>query len=78
MAAAPAMSAQQTTTKAPCGSFKQLPDGKWTVVKPINIQHDNINTMLSPGTVVTSGMQVSGVDLYATLQKSCDQTQSGN
>lgn len=36
---APASASPQTTTKVPCQSFKQLPDGKWTVVKPINIQH---------------------------------------
>lgn len=69
--AAPASAAPQTATKAPCKSFKQLPDGKWTVLNPINIQHGNANTTLSPGTVVSIGMQVSGIDLYAALQKSC-------
>ena len=74
----PAATAPQTTTTAPCGSFKQLPDGKWTVVNPINIQHGNMNTMLSPGTVVSSGTLVSGVDLYAALQKSCGLGRNGN
>jgi hypothetical protein len=76
--AIPVAAAPQTTTTAPCGSFKQLPDGKWTVVNPINIQHGNMNTMLSPGTVVSIGMQVSGVDLYAALQKSCARGRSSN
>lgn len=69
--AAPTPAAAQATTKAPCKSFKQLPDGKWAVLNPINIQHGNANTTLSPGTVVSIGMKVSGVDLYSALQKSC-------
>ncbi|HUZ33197.1 MAG TPA: hypothetical protein VMV19_14005 [Xanthobacteraceae bacterium] len=69
--ASPLAAASNVTTKAPCQSFKQLSDGKWQVVKSINIQHGNFNTMLSAGTVVNIGMQASGIDLYAALQKNC-------
>jgi hypothetical protein len=69
--AAPATAATTTTTTAPCRSFEKLPDGKWKVINGINIEHGQTKTMLRPGTVVNIGMSVSGVDLYAALEKNC-------
>lgn len=40
-------------------------------MKPINIQHGNAKTTLNPGTVVSIGMNVSGVDLYVAPQQNC-------
>lgn len=57
--------------EAPCGSFKKLSDGKWSVVKLVKIEHGNSNAMLSPGTIIGPGTRVSGVDMFAALEKSC-------
>jgi hypothetical protein len=57
--------------KAPCGSFQKLPDGRWSVVKLIKIEHEKASAMLNAGTIITPGTQVAGVDIYAALQKSC-------
>jgi hypothetical protein len=57
--------------KAPCGSFKKLPDGKWSVAKTIKIEHLKDSAVLNPGTIITPGMQVAGVNIYEALQKSC-------
>ncbi len=59
------------TGKAPCESFQRLPDGKWSVVKLIKIEHEKASAMLNPGTIISPGTQVAGVDIYAALQKSC-------
>ena len=63
--------ADAQTGKAPCGSFQKLPDGRWSVVKLIKIEHEKASAMLSAGTVITPGTQVAGVDIYAALQKNC-------
>ena len=59
------------TSKAPCGSFQKLPDGKWSVRKQIKIEHGSASAMLNPGTILGPGAQVAGVDIYAALQGSC-------
>jgi hypothetical protein len=61
------------TGKAPCGSFQKLPDGKWNVVKPIKIEHGEASVILKPGTAIGPGTGIAGVDIYAALQKSCQQ-----
>jgi hypothetical protein len=61
------------TGKAPCGSFQKLSDGKWNVVKPIKIEHGEASVMLKPGTSIGPGTRVVGVDIYAALQKNCQQ-----
>ncbi len=57
--------------KAPCGSFRKLPDGKWNVVKAVKIENGKVSAMLSPGTAIGPGTRVTGVDIYAALEKSC-------
>jgi hypothetical protein len=57
--------------KAPCGSFQKQTDGKWKVVSPVKIETDKGSGMLSPGTIITPGKQVGGVDIFAALQRSC-------
>jgi hypothetical protein len=57
--------------KAPCGSFQKQTDGKWKVIAPVKIETDKGSGMLSPGTVISPGKQVGGVDIYAALQRSC-------
>ena len=59
------------TGKAPCGSFKKLPDGKWSVAKIIKIEHLKDSAVLNPGTIITPGMQVAGVNIYEALQRNC-------
>ena len=63
----------QTTTKAPCGSFKKLSYGNWAVVKPIRIENANASAsaLLNPGTVIGPGSRVAGTDIYAALQRGC-------
>jgi hypothetical protein len=76
--ATPATAANTTTTMAPCRSFQKLPDGKWKVLNGINIEHGHTKTMLRPGIVVNIGMSVSGVDLYAALEKNCGTANKSN
>jgi hypothetical protein len=57
--------------KAPCGSFKKLPDGKWSVIKPVKIEHGSSSAMLNAGTTIGPGTHVTGVDMYAALEKNC-------
>ena len=76
--AAPATAANTTTTMAPCRSFQKLPDGKWKVLNGINIEHGHNKTTLRPGIVVNIGMSVSGVDLYAALEKNCGTSNKSN
>lgn len=59
------------TGKAPCGSFQKLPDGKWSVVRPVKIENANTSAMMNPGTIIGPGTHVLGTDIYAALQKSC-------
>jgi hypothetical protein len=59
------------TGQAPCGSFQQLQDGKWTVRKQIKIEYGSASAILNPGTILSPGAQVAGVDIYAALQRSC-------
>jgi hypothetical protein len=76
--ATPAAAANTTTTMAPCRSFQKLPDGKWKVLNGINIEHGHTKTMLRPGVVINIGMSVSGVDLYAALEKNCGTPNKSN
>jgi hypothetical protein len=62
---------QAQTGKAPCGSFQKMPDGKWSVVKPIKIEHGNASATINTGTVIGPGTHVTGVDIYAALEKNC-------
>jgi hypothetical protein len=57
--------------KAPCGSFQKLADGTWKVVSPVKIETDKGSGMLGPGTTISAGKQIAGVDIYAALQRSC-------
>lgn len=57
--------------KAPCGSFERLTDGTWKVVSPVKIETDKGSGMLSPGTTITAGKTIAGVNIYAALQRSC-------
>jgi hypothetical protein len=59
------------TEKAPCGTFQRLSNGKWNVVKQIKIEHGRASAVLNPGTIISPGTQVAGVDIYAALQRSC-------
>ena len=58
-------------SKAPCGAFTKLPDGKWRVLKPVKIENENLSTMVGTGTLIGPGTRVTGVDLYAALEKNC-------
>jgi hypothetical protein len=62
--------------KAPCGSFQKLPNGTWNVVKPIKIEHGTTSATLKAGDSIKPGTHVTGVDLYAALQKNCQQMDS--
>jgi hypothetical protein len=55
----------------PCGSFKKLPNGKWTNTKAIKIEHGDTSSMMSPGTTIGPGTRIAGVDIYAALEQSC-------
>ena len=57
--------------RAPCGSFQKLPNGRWNVVRPVKIDNGKVSAMLNPGTSIGPGTRVTGVDIYAALQKSC-------
>jgi hypothetical protein len=59
------------TTKAPCGSFRRLSDGKWIVTKQIKIEHGNASAVLNPGTIISPGIRVAGADIYGELQRGC-------
>jgi ABC-type transport system substrate-binding protein len=59
------------SAKAPCASFQKLPDGKWSVLRPVKIENGNANATLYPGTTISPGTRVTGVDIYAALQQSC-------
>jgi hypothetical protein len=62
------------TTSAPCGSFKKLSNGNWTVTKPIRIEHGNASAFLNPGTIISPGTRVAGADVYGELQRGCPST----
>jgi len=70
--------AHAETTQAPCGSFKKLSDGKWSVVKPIKIEHGNESALLNPGTIIAPGTRVAGADVYDALQRGCPTTNRAN
>jgi hypothetical protein len=59
------------TSKAPCGSFQKLPDGRWNVLKPVKIDNGKVTVTINPGTPVGPTTRVAGVNLYAALEKSC-------
>ena len=56
---------------APCASFKKLPNGTWTALKGIKIEHGKSNGVINPGTVITPGTMVAGANVYAALEKNC-------
>lgn len=66
-----AMPVSAQNGKAPCGSFRKLPDGKWSVVTAVKIEKAQGSVMLSRGTAISPGTRVLGVDVYAALEKSC-------
>jgi hypothetical protein len=66
------------TTKAPCGSFKRLSDGKWSVSKQIKIAHGNDSAVLNPGTIISPGSRVAGADIYTALQRGCQSVNHTN
>jgi hypothetical protein len=57
--------------KVPCGSFQKLPDGKWKVVRTVKIQNGQVSVVLNPGSPISPGARVTGVDIYAALEASC-------
>jgi hypothetical protein len=57
--------------KVPCGSFQKLPDGKWKVLRAVKIQNGQVSVMLNPGSPISPGARVTGVDIYAALEASC-------
>ena len=66
-----AVPAHAQGTAAPCSAFQKQPDGKWKVMRPINIQTDKGSAVISAGTVISPGTLVAGADVYAALQQSC-------
>ena len=64
------------TGKAPCGSFQKLPDGKWNVLRPVKIENGKVSVVVSSGTTIGPATRVAGIDIYAALQKSCQQAGS--
>jgi len=63
--------AQAQSGKAPCGSFQKLPDGQWSVIKTVKIEHGNASAMINPGTTIGPGTRVAGADIYTALQQNC-------
>jgi len=59
------------TSKAPCSAFQKLPDGKWNVLRPVKIEIGKVSVTVNPGTTIGPGTRVTGVDIYAALEKSC-------
>lgn len=59
------------TGRAPCGSFQKLPDGKWRALKPVKIENGSVSAMIGIGTIIGPGARVTGLDVYAALEKSC-------
>lgn len=66
-----ALPASAQPAAAPCSAFQKQPDGKWKVLRPINIQTDKGSGIVRPGTSIGPGMLVAGTDVYAALQKNC-------
>ncbi len=60
------------TTKAPCGSFQKLPDGNWRALKPVKIENGKLSAVIGQGTTIGPNTRVTGVNIYAELQKSCN------
>lgn len=59
------------TGRAPCSAFQKLADGKWNVLKPVKIDNGKVSATVQPGTTIGPGTRVTGVDIYAALEKSC-------
>ena len=57
--------------KAPCSSFHKLPDGKWSVLRPVKIDNGRVSATINPGTTISPGTRVTGVDIYVALEKNC-------
>jgi hypothetical protein len=66
--------ADAETSTAPCGSFKKMSDGRWSVAKQIKIEHGSESVVLNPGTIISPGTRVAGADIYAALQRGCPGT----
>ncbi len=66
------------TGKAPCGAFQKLPNGKWNVVRPVKIENGKTSVTVNPGTSIGPGTRLTGVDVYAALEKSCLQAGNNN
>lgn len=56
---------------APCEAFQKLPDGRWTVIRPVNIVNGTASITLNRGAYLSPGTLVTGVDIYAALERSC-------
>ena len=56
---------------APCYDFEKLPDGKWRVLKTVNIKNGEMSVMVNAGTIISPGLRVTGIDIYAALEGSC-------
>lgn len=67
--ASTAVSAQ--TGRAPCGSFQKLPGGKWRALKPVKVENGSVSAVIGTGTTIGPGARVTGLDVYAALEKSC-------
>ena len=65
------VTAQAQSGKAPCGSFQKLPDGQWSVLRTVKIEHGNASAMINPGTTIGPGTRVAGADIYLALKRSC-------
>lgn len=70
------ISAFAQTGNAPCRAFQKLPDGKWNVLKAVKIENGKASVTVNAGTIISPGTRVTGVDIYAALEKSC--LQAGN
>jgi hypothetical protein len=57
--------------KAPCSAFHKLPDGKWSVLRPVKIENGKVSATINPGTTIGPGTRVTGVDIYVALEKNC-------
>jgi hypothetical protein len=65
------ISAFAQTGNAPCRAFQKLPNGKWSVVQAVKIENGKTSVTVNAGTIIVPGMRVTGVDIYAALEKSC-------
>ena len=62
------------TGKAPCSSFQKLPDGRWSVLKPVKIDNGKVTVTINPGTSVSPTTRVAGVTSMQLLKKAARRT----